>query len=1305
MDDPLIPSMDDTMASSVFQRANQSVDDFLKEIQGDTTDPFDISLPDLQHKPSSPLTLPLNVDNSVLPLELNGPREFVDSPKKKQVTIDSNPPTEVEFIQLSEYEGDESNSDQSLDQLKTTWEKVEPKQQPWNDNKFNPLPRITNSNSMPNIEIEFDSEQTMVPSPSSPHKTSTTTVNKVTYDHSHYIQDMEGANYQKYSNEKTDLDKLKNDIAVLPDLKPIDEVKRLELINGFKNQEGDDDNVKRTDSLKSTMSILETSLTTKTVKKSVISIEVPNSKYEEDYEIIERTFNEVKEVNDLDVSDNDDTPSEQILNIPKHQHKRSSSLSDMVGNFIRSMSSKSISAQKDVDEDDNVFTKPPTEMFASATTGRVPSSRIVSGVSVATTNTEGFVSAQEELENENIEDRFIDINQNELNDVVDNTDEVDADVTIISNGVAPETESETDHSLNKVDKVDLKELKIDSPDSSFNSDKFVLKTSFEDDVYTNEFEEFNKSLGLKSRISSTSTTSNPKRIQSFELCERNEILNIWNTQSPQTSSTKLSEFDSINSPIKSSIISTQKAREIKRLKESSNRKNSRAPSDELIPSKWILKKLEVIPTSASHSRSKSFGSIHTMDRLIVNPLFNSDEGLSHYKNAQLDDVDISNGTIIHNDDYSAIKFDDSLLNNRSELLNAELSTGLSDMDDSLLKIINKWDPIESNVEVQSHDQSNKDILNKVWNPNSENSEIKTHSNHLSEDFEGYIQQKRIISDDFKVKSAQTGKVHYHTMKSSPIEQNGMIYHLDNLSYSNLIPELGITQQPSAKNTIVNPIEQQGDVSLDSFKTANSMMLLTPKKQTTMADTMRPQLSPEKVNNLNVSPAHKKIQEKKDQQVEMKREQVRHQKLQSQLQKNLREEAKILAEMYPKREKSIKVVKGQLEQQQPNEELFEQFTTPIKDNPFESPVKSPLETNISEPLDRKIIELKSKLIDGERGRLFFKISGLKDIKLPTVANKNCKFQMVLDNGIHRLVTDFIDFKSNKFINIDKEFELIVADKLDIIITLKLKYEKPKAQRYTVAEKKTVKSKSKLGRLFGRKETQIVNREVVKEPAHDPLSDWMANDGSFGKLKIDFDDFENDTLGKPTDFSLKCYNEWKVYNDTRGKTVQIKSPVEVCSIDFKMLYIPRSTRGEILPISISNALDQAKECNEVDNIKNEGFMYQEGGDLDSWTRRYYKLDGFDLLAFSDLNGKLKAKINLKKINEIISGSVTTSRKFSESLKLNNGFKVIFGDDETIEFGCDSKDQMEQWIEILNQLIVLNNFQRQPWLQLMIQNNITV
>lgn len=1352
------------LSSSALHKANQSVDDFLRGMDIDSQ--MDISLPDLSQQ--GDMTLPLNVESSAnASTGLTGPRKFVDSSptKKKSVKMDM---TNTQYYSQEENEsggeGDESNNisaggdddDHVSIPLETAWQKVSPGQQPWNDQSIKPLPKITNSNSMPNLDYyaSSDSEKTVVPSPV-PHSEMSfkkpnmsvfipqpeqqqepIMVNKMTYDHAHYIQDLQEGNYSNLVEARKDFDLLKKDIALLPDLTPISEVKQNELIEAFEEKS----ELKRHDSGKSIISIKETLLETKKVVENqpLLKIELSNETFQKDDDIVERTFDDINANNNI-IIENDDDASGQVtlsnnaeieettvtkLNLPKNQHKRTSSLSEMVGSFIRSISSKSI---------DKMQSDEPVNMkdveFIKRTNGGVAPSRIISGVSVATTTTEGFVSAQEDFDPAAQPTYYDNQSENkgsvDVSDVDNQTDE--GDMTVITIKDTPENNEQeyTEEIVNIPAAEHAVETKIKTnsnttPNSSFNSDKFVLKASFDDDVYSNEFDDFNKSLNFKSRISSTSTQiSEHKRIQSFEITERNEVLDIWNKQPSLTPKMEsIDEFDSINSPIKSVITSARKAREIRDSKQMLSRKTSRKSSSDLLPSNWVLNNIEVYPTKFGHRSNKS--SIHTIDKLIVNPLFSStDAGINKQMAKELE-ADLSTGTIIHNNsdlnpDYLAIKFEDSLYDH-SELLNAELSTGLSDMEDSLLKVINQWDPVEEATKPKgntvSHNKSNSKILTNVWNNDGLDISSGIPSSNVTanplDDFENFLQDKRIISDsdgDFKVKSAQTGKVHYHMIKAGK-EQNGLIMNLDNISYSKLIPELGITQTPMSglgiQESSKAKINTDVDDSMDSFKTANSMILLATPKKSNMADAMRPNLSPTKADPLQLSPAHKKMQAKMNQQIQMRAEQEKHKKLQLQLQRNLREEAKVLAEMYPKKPISPVIVQ--------NEELFEDFgnaTSPLNDNPFEaSPVKPtfvsmipPAQQNNISPI-KKIIDVKSKLIDGERGRLFFKVNSIGDLKLPNFQNRNAKLQMVFDNGIHRLITDYISLRSGLF-TIGKEFELIVAEKLDIVITLKLKYDKSQPQRYTVAEKKSVKSKSKIGRLFGRKEIQIVNKEVVKQPQHDSLSDWIANDGSFAKLKLDFDDFEKGITGELKSFNLKCFNEWKSFTNANGKLQQVKTPLEVCTINLQMLFVPRTLSSEVLPISISNAMEQVEELKKINTqLQYEGFLYQEGGDLDVWTRRYYKLDGYDLLAFSDMDGKLKAKINLKKVSKVYTGSSSTERKFSDSLKLNNEFKVQFSNNEVIEFGCDSKDQAGDWIQILNDLIVLKDFQRQPWIKLMSQ-----
>ena len=64
-------------------------------------------------------------------------------------------------------------------------------------------------------------------------------------------------------------------------------------------------------------------------------------------------------------------------------------------------------------------------------------------------------------------------------------------------------------------------------------------------------------------------------------------------------------------------------------------------------------------------------------------------------------------------------------------------------------------------------------------------------------------------------------------------------------------------------------------------------------------------------------------------------------------------------------------------------------------------------------------------------------------------------------------------------IGKEFELTVADSLEFILTLKASYEKPRGTLVEVTEKKVVKSRNRLSRLFGLKDIITTTKFVPTE----------------------------------------------------------------------------------------------------------------------------------------------------------------------------------------------------------------------------------
>ncbi|GMG21312.1 unnamed protein product [Ambrosiozyma monospora] len=140
-----------------------------------------------------------------------------------------------------------------------------------------------------------------------------------------------------------------------------------------------------------------------------------------------------------------------------------------------------------------------------------------------------------------------------------------------------------------------------------------------------------------------------------------------------------------------------------------------------------------------------------------------------------------------------------------------------------------------------------------------------------------------------------------------------------------------------------------------------------------------------------------------------------------------------------------------------------------------------------------------------------------------------------------------------------------------------------------------------------------------------------------------------------------------------------------------------------------------------------MFQEGGDVNLWRRRYFKLQGFDLVAHNETTMKVRAKINLRKVVEVLYAgkeedddekeageeeyfkefsvlSTATkhkrSRIISETLLLNEGFRLRFSNNETIDFGCDTAPERMQWIKILEEIVLKNHYRRQPWVKLMLE-----
>lgn len=391
----------------------------------------------------------------------------------------------------------------------------------------------------------------------------------------------------------------------------------------------------------------------------------------------------------------------------------------------------------------------------------------------------------------------------------------------------------------------------------------------------------------------------------------------------------------------------------------------------------------------------------------------------------------------------------------------------------------------------------------------------------------------------------------------------------------------------------------------------------------------------------------------------------------------------------------------------------------------------------EPLDHHSVTAHryrktSEVFDNDRGRLFIRITGIKNVDgLPGLETKHARVCMVLDNGLHSVTTPYKPL-SRKLTPISQEFELTVGGNLEFILTLRAKWPKP----VLLAPEPAVQmSRQKSGassvmsfagpgapspakrtgfsKLFGRssKDKGAAGSPSYKTPASKPStstlgsitsirshssqisrslidswSNYVAQDGSFGRAYVSFSQFEDDIYGAPKTYDIPCYNEWTVVpsppgslrtDDMRsvsGSSQQSSSsltrrrtPYPIAMLECQMLFIPRGEKSEPLPTSIKDSLAELafikqqielKKQEEMEEKQAEaeaeekrreresrgtivkGNLSQLGGDCKYWRRRYFKLNigTFTLMAYSETSHKPRVSINLKKAVRVIEDKQT-------------------------------------------------------------------
>jgi hypothetical protein len=379
---------------------------------------------------------------------------------------------------------------------------------------------------------------------------------------------------------------------------------------------------------------------------------------------------------------------------------------------------------------------------------------------------------------------------------------------------------------------------------------------------------------------------------------------------------------------------------------------------------------------------------------------------------------------------------------------------------------------------------------------------------------------------------------------------------------------------------------------------------------------------------------------------------------------------------------------------------------------------------------------------ERGRLFVKVAGVKDLDLPMPRNDRLYFQLTLDNGLHCVTTTSLELGKNA--PIGQEFELVVLNDLEFQLTLTTqlpprpkqtipltppsagkgaKHQKTSSlTRFLTSPKKRAERERQEREAAEAEERRVMEEErrkraSVQPTAWDLLHDLVnASDGSFARAYVNLRAHEKQCFGRKLVVDVPCYNEWALESDSavvnsvrskRGNAGPVRRPPYVVGyLQLELLYVPKPAGlgDECMPKSMSSAVREMARASDHVEVVHESYLSQQGGDCVHWRRRFFRLQGPRLTAYHEHTQQKRAVINLGKATRLVDdkstlvaaprsgqpGSKGGRRKsaFAEEDEgyayVEEGFRIRFANGETIDFYADNRAQKDEWMDVLSQVI---------------------
>ncbi|AAS54185.1 AGL306Cp [Eremothecium gossypii ATCC 10895] len=367
------------------------------------------------------------------------------------------------------------------------------------------------------------------------------------------------------------------------------------------------------------------------------------------------------------------------------------------------------------------------------------------------------------------------------------------------------------------------------------------------------------------------------------------------------------------------------------------------------------------------------------------------------------------------------------------------------------------------------------------------------------------------------------------------------------------------------------------------------------------------------------------------------------------------------------------------------------------------VSAEMSPEVQEPAE----ETKKRTDLQDNGQLYFVFVGIEQLALRDIERHSAECSIEFDNGNNVVQSEWLPLPKSGSMSLNQEYSVIIAEESlpNMIITLKCRYKSPKKELVEITEKVPLKSKC-CG--LGKPKYKQVKKLLRREMDFDEWDYKIAQDGSFARCKEQIDEeLLKNVRYKKQQFRWTLLSEWERDHSKEHKRKRAwelprlpAHPAGALVVD--MCYLPRTSRFEKFPKTLQIARRVVNKFKEQKAIAMEGFMWQEGGDTEVLKRRYFTLNGTQLVAHHEITKKPKAMINLLRVEKLLTEAEisremlsSSSRCFTDLVLLHECFVLFFENGEEIMFNPDTKTEKLEWIEKLRKVIELNRF-HQPWVK---------